>query len=62
LKSGAPEPSRLFPRKLDHAQLRDHDRPAEYRNYGKEEENDFPGDGRVLQRESEAAGRENDRK
>ena len=52
----------LFPGELDHAQLRDHDRPAEDRDDAKKRENDLAGDRRVFEREEKTAGRENLRK
>src|ERR1700674_703391 len=60
-KSGT-KPRGLFPGELNHAQLRDHDRPTEHRDDAEEREDDLAGDGRVFEREEETAGRENLRK
>src|SRR5205807_5448871 len=60
-KGGTKTPG-LFPRELDHAQLRNHDRPAENRDDAQESENNLAGDGGVLEREGKAAGREDYRK
>src|SRR3954452_5346656 len=45
----------LSPRKTNHAQFRDHNRPAEDRGDGKKSENDFPRDCRVIERKQQTA-------
>jgi hypothetical protein len=55
-KSGQ-KPCILFSRKLNHAQLCDHDRPAENGTDREEKEDEFAGNGSVLKGEEQAAGR-----
>jgi hypothetical protein len=62
LAKGGTKSRRLFPRELNHPQLRDHDRPAENRDEAKQGENNFAGNGRVFERKKKTAGRENLRK
>ena len=57
LAKGGDETRVLFSGKLDHAQLRDHDRPTEDRADGKKQQDEFAGDGGVLEREEQTAGR-----
>jgi hypothetical protein len=47
----------LFSGKLDHPQLRDHYRPAEYGSDSKKEEDALPGNGGVFESEKQTAGR-----
>jgi len=47
----------LFSGELDHPQLGDHDRPAEDRGDGEEEEDELAGNGGVLKRKEQTAGR-----
>jgi hypothetical protein len=56
LPENGKKPDVLFPGELDHAQLCEHDRPAENRNDRQKEKDKFPGNGRVLEREKETAG------
>ncbi|PYL64203.1 MAG: hypothetical protein DMF25_07900 [Verrucomicrobia bacterium] len=53
-KSGQ-KPGVLFSGELDHAQFRDHDRPAKDRDDGEERQDNFPRDRRVLEREKQTA-------
>jgi hypothetical protein len=62
LAEGRAKSRRLFPRELNHAQLCDHDRPAEDRDDAKQRENDLAGDSRMFEREEQTAGREDLRK
>jgi hypothetical protein len=59
---GRAKSRRLFPRELNHAQLRDHDRPAENGDDAKQRENDLAGDSGVFEREEKTTRRENLRK
>jgi hypothetical protein len=52
------EPVGLFPRKLDHAHLRDHYRPTENRSNREQKQDHFPGDGRVFEGKNEPTRRE----
>src|SRR5205823_14239330 len=47
----------LFSGELDHAQFRNHDRPAEDRNDREEKENELAGNGSVLKCKEQTAGR-----
>ena len=47
----------LFSGELDHAHLRDHDRPAENRADGEEKQDELAGNGGVLECEKQTAGR-----
>ena len=62
LPKGGTKTRGLFPRKLDDAQLRDHDRPAENGDDAQESENNLAGDGGVFEREGKPTGREDYRK
>src|SRR5207302_10701000 len=46
----------LLSGELDHAQLRDHDRPTEDRNDREEQENELAGNGGVLKCKEQTAG------
>src|SRR5215469_15710297 len=54
VKSGE-EPGVLSPSEADHAQLRDHDRPAENRCDSKKSEDNFSCDRRVIERKQQTA-------
>ena len=56
LPEGREETRILFSGKLDHAQLRDHYRPAEYRSDSKKQEDALPGSGGVFESEKQTAG------
>jgi hypothetical protein len=57
LPEGGEETRILFSGKLDHAQLRDHYRPAEYRSDSKKQEDALSGNGSVFESEKQTAGR-----
>src|SRR4030095_14631168 len=58
LTKGGQEPVGLFPRELNHAHLRHHDRPAEDRGDGQAQKHHLSRDRRVLEGKNESAGRE----
>src|SRR6202023_1435149 len=58
LMKGGEKARVLFSSKLDHAQFRDHDRPTENRTDGEQREDDLARDRRVIEREKQAARRD----
>src|SRR6476646_2439414 len=58
LAKGGQESVGLFPRELNHAHLRYHDRPAEDRGDGKTQKHHLSRDRRVLEGKNESTGRE----